>query len=74
VSGLGSAARVHILDDMRGAIQHHNHLTFEFGWQNRLHTAILSNGRVITKMLCADAQRVRFQKTPSRVAELTSGI
>jgi len=37
VSGLGSAAGVHILDDMGGTIQHQNHLAFELGWQNRLH-------------------------------------
>ena len=37
VSGLSSAAGVHILDDMRGTVQHQNHLAFELGWQNRLH-------------------------------------
>ena len=37
MSGLGGAAGVHILNDMRRAIQHHNHLAFKLGWQNRLH-------------------------------------
>ena len=37
VSGLGGAAGVHVLNDMRCAVQHQDHLAFELGWQNRLH-------------------------------------
>jgi hypothetical protein len=36
----GGAAGVHILDDMRGAIRHQNHLAFELGWQNRSHIVV----------------------------------
>jgi hypothetical protein len=56
MSGLGGAAGVHILDDMRGAIQHHNHLAFELGWQNRLHGYTVNNGRGRTKVLSAAAE------------------
>jgi hypothetical protein len=28
---------VHVLDNMRCAVQHQNQLALELGWQNRLH-------------------------------------
>jgi hypothetical protein len=31
---------VHVLDDVRGAVQHQDHLAFELGWQNRLHVVV----------------------------------
>jgi hypothetical protein len=40
VSGLGGAAGVHVLDDVRAAVQHQDHLAFEFSWQNRLHIIV----------------------------------
>jgi hypothetical protein len=40
VSGLGGAASVHVLNDVRGAVEHQNHLAFELGWQNRLHIVV----------------------------------
>jgi hypothetical protein len=32
VPGLGGAAATHILDDVRSAVQHQHHLSFELGW------------------------------------------
>jgi hypothetical protein len=51
VPGLGGAAGVHIFYDMRATFQHHNHLSFELGWQNRFHKFRLpANGRIIWQL------------------------
>ena len=38
VFGLGGAAGVQVLDDMRAVIQHQNHLALELEGQDRLHS------------------------------------
>src|SRR5208282_5126420 len=45
VPGLGRAAGVELLDDMRDAVQHQHHHAFELGWQNRLHCDLRRPGR-----------------------------
>ena len=40
VSGLGGAADVQILDDVRAAVQNQHHLAFELGGQNRFHRVV----------------------------------
>src|SRR5208283_1944962 len=41
VPGLGGAAGVKVLDDVRGTVQDQDHLALEFGWQNRLHAIVI---------------------------------